>query len=153
MMRSMTAIYDRAVNVVSSRWFEGVALLITRVALAGIFWRSGRNKVEEGSWLTMSDTTRFLFEREYSKVPIPPDIAAPMATYAEHLFPILLVLGLATRLSALALLGMTLVIQVFVYPEAWWSVHVVWFAMALVLIARGGGVFSTDALAARLSRT
>ena len=153
MMGSMTAIYDRVISKVSSRWFEGVALLVTRVALAGIFWRSGRSKVEEGTLLSISDTTRFLFESEYSKVPIPPDIAAPMATYAEHFFPILLVLGLATRLSALALLGMTLVIQLFVYPEAWWSVHVVWFAMALVLIARGGGAFSADALAARLFRT
>jgi len=83
----------------------------TRVALAGVFWRSGRTKVEEGSWFDLTDTTYFLFENEYSGVPLPADIAAPMATYAETFFPILLVLGLATRFSALALLGMTLVIQ------------------------------------------
>ena len=71
-----------------------------------------------------------------------------MATWAEHLLPILLVLGLFTRLSALGLLAMTLVIQLFVYPDAWWQTHVLWSAMAAVLIARGGGMFSLDALVA-----
>src|SRR3546814_8725037 len=72
----------------------------------------------------ITDTTYFLFENEYNGVPLlPTSVSAPMAAYAEHLFPTLLVLGLATRLSALALLGMTLVIQFFVYPDAWWSVH------------------------------
>jgi putative oxidoreductase len=126
---------------------EGVALLLTRLALAGIFWRSGRAKVEEGSLLDISDTTYFLFENEYVGVPlIPADLSAQMATYAEFLFPILLLLGLATRFSALALLGMTLVIQLFVYPDAWWSVHLLWVALAGILIVRGGGMFSADAL-------
>ncbi|WFL76078.1 DoxX family protein [Altererythrobacter arenosus] len=141
-MSSLVSLYDRLVALATSRWFEGLALLFTRVAFAGIFWRSGRSKVEEGSWLEISDTTYFLFENEYAGVPIPADFAAPMATYAEHTFPILLVLGLATRFSALSLLGMTLVIQFFVYPEAWWAVHILWVAMALVLIARGAGIFS-----------
>ena len=149
-MNSISAYYDRAVAAVSGRFGESIALLVTRVALAGIFWRSGRTKVEDGSWLDISDTTYFLFEHEYSGLPIPPEIAAPMATYAEHLFPILLVLGLATRFSALVLLGMTMVIQLFVYPDAWWSVHLLWVAMAGILIARGGGVFSADALANRI---
>ncbi len=151
-MNSLVSLYDRLVAIVASRWFEGLALLFTRVALAGIFWRSGRSKVVEGSWLEISDTTYFLFENEYSGVPIPADIAAPMATYAEHAFPILLVLGLATRFSALSLLIMTLVIQFFVYPEAWWAVHIVWVAMALVLIVRGAGIFSLDAAIARMRR-
>lgn len=72
-----------------------------------------------------------------------------MAPYAEHLFPALIVIGLFTRLSALALLGMTMVIQIFVYPEAWWSVHIIWVALALVLIVRGAGRFSLDALLTR----
>ncbi len=149
-MNSLVSLYDKLVAFAASRWFEGLALLFTRVALAGIFWRSGRSKVVEGSSLEISDTTYFLFENEYSGVPIPADIAAPMATYAEHAFPILLVLGLATRFSALSLLIMTLVIQFFVYPEAWWAVHIVWVAMALVLISRGAGIFSLDVAIARM---
>lgn len=151
-MNKLIQLYDRLVGFASGRFGEGLALFVTRVALAGIFWRSGRTKVLEGSWLTISDTTRFLFESDYSGVPLPPALAAPMATYAEHLFPILLVLGLATRFSALALIGMTLVIQFFVYPEAWWSVHLVWVALAGVLLARGGGLFSLDARLASLRR-
>ena len=143
-MQKIAALYDRAVALVQGPIVEGAALLLVRLALAGVFWRSGRSKVVEGSWLEISDTTRFLFENEYAGVPLSPDLAAPMATYAEHLFPILLVFGLATRFSALALLGMTMVIQLFVYPEAWWQVHVLWAALAVVLIVRGGGILSLD---------
>lgn len=148
-MNSVVSLYEKLVEFASGRFIEGLALLFTRVALAGVFWRSGRTKVEEGSWFDVTDTTYFLFENEYSGVPIPADIAAPMATYAETLFPILLVAGLATRFSALALLGMTLVIQFFVFPEAWWSVHLIWVAMAGVLLSRGGGIFSADAMIAK----
>jgi putative oxidoreductase len=144
-VKAILRTYDRMVRLVSSRVMESLTLLFLRVALAGIFWRSARTKVEEGSWLSISDTTYFLFEEEYAGVPLPSDIAAPLATYAEHMFPLLLVLGLFTRLSALALLVMTMVIQFFVYPEAWWSVHMIWMAMALILIVRGGGIFSLDA--------
>lgn len=143
-MGNLISLYQRLVGIASGRAAESIALLATRLALAGIFWRSGRTKVAEGTWLQVSDTTHFLFESEYAGVPIPADLAAPMALYAETLFPILLVLGLATRFSAVALLGMTLVIQFFVYPDAWWSVHIVWAAMAAVLITRGGGVLALD---------
>lgn len=145
MMSSVFSLYDRLVEFLSSRWFEGLALLFTRVALAGVFWRSYKTKVEEGTWFQISDITYFLFESEYAGVPLPSDIAAPMATYAEFVFPILLVLGLATRFASASLLVMTMVIQFFVYPEAWWSVHLLWTAMALVLLSRGAGVFSLDA--------
>ena len=145
-MDIFTAPYDRVVAAVSNKWIDNLTLIIVRVSLAGIFWRSGRTKVDDGSWLTISDTSKFLFQEEYSAVPLPSEFAAYMATYAEHLFPILIVIGLFTRLSALALLGMTLVIQIFVYPEAWWSVHVIWVALAMVLIVRGAGRFSVDAL-------
>ncbi|NCQ22679.1 MAG: DoxX family protein [Sphingomonadales bacterium] len=145
-------IYDTATRWLESRWPMDLTLLFTRIVLAGIFWRSGRTKVEEGSWLSISDTTTFLFEEEYSGVPLPPDLAAVMATWSEHLFPIMLVLGLFTRLSALALLGMTMVIQLFVYPEAWWQVHALWVAMALVLIVRGGGSLSLDKPLASMMR-
>ena len=119
-------------------------LLFVRVSLAGIFWRSGRTKVIEDTWIMLSDNTVTLFENEYASVPLPSELAARLALGAEHLFPILLVVGFATRLSALALLVMTLVIQIFVYPEAWWQVHIIWVALALVLIVRGGGKFSLD---------
>ena len=145
-MQKIIQPYVRVAEAAAGPIFESVALLLTRVALAGVFWRSGRTKVEEGSLFDISDTTYFLFEHEYSGVPIPHDIAAPMATFAEHFFPILLVLGLATRFSALALLGMTMVIQFFVYPEAWWATHILWAAMATILISRGAGLFSVDHL-------
>ena len=147
-MQSLLSGYDKLTAFLSSRLPEGLALLLTRVALAGIFWRSGRTKVEEGSLLSISDQAYFLFEYEYAGLPFPPAIMTPMATWAEHLFPILLVLGLLTRLSAVALLAMTMVIQLFVYPEAWWQTHIAWAAMAAVLIARGGGMLSFDALLA-----
>lgn len=151
-MQQTIRIYDRLAIAVSSRLPESFVLLFLRIALAGIFWRSGRTKVAEGSWFEISDTTYFLFESEYSGVPLPSDFEAVTATAAEHIFPVLLVLGLFTRFSALALLGMTLVIQLFVYPEAWWTVHMVWFAMQLVLVVRGGGMFSVDYLLTRNRR-
>ncbi len=149
-MNRITQIYARAVALVASPPAESLVLLLNRVVLAGIFWRSGRTKVEEGTWFSISENTRFLFAEEYSGVPLPSDLAAVMATVSEHLFPALLVLGLLTRLSALALLGMTMVIQIFVYPDAWWQAHSLWAAMALVLIVRGAGGLSLDrVLAAR----
>lgn len=145
-MAGVVRIYDNVARLLAGRLPESVALLFVRVALAGVFWRSGRSKVVEGTWLQVSDATRYLFENDYAHVPLPPELAAHMALYAETLFPMLLVAGLATRLSAAALLAMTLVIQVFVFPEAWWTVHVIWVALCLVLIARGGGNVSLDAL-------
>ena len=152
-MQRLLTPYDRLTDWLASRLPEGLALLLTRIALAGIFWRSGRTKVEEGTALSISDNAFFLFEYEYTGLPIPADIAAPMATYAEHLFPVLLVLGLFTRFAALSLLVMTLVIQFFVYPDAWWTTHIVWVAMAAVLVSRGAGVIALDApLASRRAK-
>ncbi|TNE33847.1 MAG: DoxX family protein [Alphaproteobacteria bacterium] len=149
-MGLLHSFHHRFVKLAARGLFVSLALLVTRVALAGVFWRSGRTKIVEGTWFEISDTTHFLFENEYAGVPIPPEIAAPMAAFAEHFFPALLVLGLATRYSALALLGMTLVIQIFVYPDAWWSTHIVWAAMALILVTSGAGSFSLDSLIARV---
>ena len=91
----------------------------------------------------LKDSTFFLFEHEYALPIIPFNWAAYAATIAEHLFPVLLVLGLFTRLSATALLIMTLVIQFFVYPGAW-ALHLTWIAVLIPLVARGGGAFSLD---------
>ncbi|MEO8249805.1 MAG: DoxX family protein [Burkholderiales bacterium] len=115
--------------------------LATRVGIAAIFFYSGRTKVD--GFLTVNDSAIMLFEHEFKVPLIPHEIAAHMATYAEHLFPALLVLGLFTRLSALALLGMTLVIQIFVYPSAW-PTHLSWAALLLYLVGRGAGAFSLD---------
>lgn len=148
----MLAYYDRMVAWLTSRLPEGLMLLFVRVTLAGIFWRSGQTKIEEGSWFTISENAYYLFQEEYKGVPLPPNLAAVMATVSEHLFPIMLVLGLFTRLSAAALLGMTMVIQVFVYPDAWWPAHSLWTALALVLIVRGGGFLSLDAALVKRTR-
>ena len=149
-MHALIQPYDRFVALVSSRIPEALMLLFVRVTLAGIFWRSGRTKVDEGSWLTVSENTIYQFgDDPFNKVPLlPSELAAHLTTYAEHALPILLVLGLFTSLSAFALLGMTIVIQIFVFPEAWWQVHSLWVALALILIVRGGGGMSVDALLA-----
>lgn len=140
----MLKLYDRIVAMASAPWLESLALLFVRVVFAGIFWRSGQAKMAEGTWFRISDGTWELFRTEYSGVPLPPELAAPLAAGAEHLFPVLLVAGLFTRISAAALLGMTLVIQIFVYPDAWWTEHSLWTALALVLIVHGGGIFAID---------
>lgn len=122
---------------------QDLLLLAARFALAAIFWQSGRTKVEGG--LTVSDNAVALFADEYKLPLLSPEVGAHLAAYAEHLFPVLLVLGLATRGSALALLGMTAVIQIFVYPAAW-PTHLSWAALALLLVRHGGGGLSLDRL-------
>lgn len=122
---------------------EDVLLLVARVGIASVFFLSGRTKVD--GILRITDGTYDLFESEYHVPLLPPDIAAHAATYSEHLFSILLVLGLFTRVSALAFLSMTAVIQAFVYPDAW-PTHLSWAGLLLPLIARGGGKLSLDRL-------
>lgn len=117
--------------------------LVARIGIASIFFMSGRTKVE--GLLTITPSTYDLFQTEYALPLISPYLAAHLATYAEHLFPILLVLGLFTRLSALALLGMTTVIEIFVYPDAW-PTHLSWAGLLLLLVARGAGKWSLDKL-------
>ena len=116
-------------------------LAIQRFGIAAVFFQSGRTKVE--GIFTIPDTTIELFRTEYALPLLSPEVAAYMAAGAEHIFSILLVLGLLTRLSAGALLGMTLVIQVFVYPDAW-PTHLSWAGLMLPLIAMGGGKWSLD---------
>ena len=127
-------------------------LLFVRIVLGGIFWRSGQTKVVEGTWFQLTDTTYELFRTEYAGVPLPPELATVLANTAEHVLPVLLLAGLFTRLSALGLLGMTMMIQLFVYPDAWWPEHSLWVGLALILILRGGGLFSLDALLVRRRR-
>lgn len=122
---------------------DDLLALASRISIAGIFFLSGRTKVE--GLLTLTDSAYDLFRTEYKLPLVPPEVAAHLAAYAEHLFPLLLVLGLFTRWSALALLGMTLVIQLFVYPAAW-PTHLSWAALLLYLVGRGGGRLALDRL-------
>jgi putative oxidoreductase len=140
-MATLTRSLSR-LNALLGRLPWDVAALALRVFPAVVFFLSGRTKVD--GW-RIADSTWFLFEHEYALPLIPPAWAAVLATLAEHLFPVLLVAGLATRLSALALLAMTAVIQLFVYPDAWVT-HGLWAAAFLALIAGGPGRLSLDHL-------
>jgi putative oxidoreductase len=123
----------------------GFIAMWARIFPAAVFWRSGQTKVE--GW-HIKDTAILLFQEEY-KVPfLDPVVGAHLAAFAEHLFPPLLVLGLATRFSAFALLIMTAIIEMFVYPGAW-PTHGTWAACFILLIARGAGPISLDHLIAR----
>jgi putative oxidoreductase len=142
-MTGPRALYNRAAQRLEAWIGHDLLALAARIGIAGVFWLSGRTKVD--GWLTVSESAVALFEDEYKVPLLPPEWAAHLAAYAEHLFPLLLVLGLATRASALALLGMTAVIQLFVYPLAW-PTHLVWATALLYLAARGGGRLAVDRL-------
>jgi putative oxidoreductase len=116
-----------------------------RLAVATVFWNSGTTKL--ANW----DATLQLFSDEYKLPLLPPDLAAHLGAGIELSTPVLLVLGLGTRLAALVLLGMTTVIEVFVYPQAW-PTHIQWAAMLLVLLCRGAGTISVDHLLDRWLR-
>ena len=133
--------------------------LLWRFSIAAVFWKSGQTKVEgfaidliAGTFTVgmprLADSTLELFATEYSLPLLSADLAARLAVFGEHFFPLLLLLGLATRFSALALLLMTLTIQLFVYPDAY-PTHGTWAAVLLWLIARGPGAVSLDQLIAR----
>lgn len=125
-------------------------LLLARIGVGTVFIVSAQTKVVEWSLLdaltfnlTLGDNTFMLFEYEYALPILPFKLAAYMATYAESLLPLLLFIGLFTRLAALALLGMTLVIQIFVYPGHW-PEHAFWAASLLLIMAKGPGMASIE---------
>lgn len=125
---------------------ESLLLLVARWGIASVFFLSARTKVE--GLLTITDSTYYLFETDYALPLLPPNLSAHLATYGEHLFSIMLFLGLGSRFAAFGLLGMTMVIEVFVYPDAW-STHLSWAGLLLPIIAKGAGALSIDALVAR----
>lgn len=134
---------------------DNLILLVTRVAVASVFWRSVQTKISGGEvfgqslqFWNLSQSTFMLFRYEYQLPLLPYRIAAYAGTFAEFFFALLLILGLATRLSALGLLGVTAVIQFFVFPDAW-PTHILWFAMLLVLLKQGSGAWSIDHLIGR----
>lgn len=136
----MFALIQR-LNRLFDRIPHDIVALALRVFPAMVFFQSGRTKVD--GLFGIKDSTWFLFEHEYALPVIPSDLAAVLATTAEHVLPILMVLGLATRFSALGLLAMTAVIQIFVYPGAWIT-HGLWAAALLAVVARGPGALSLD---------
>ena len=119
--------------------------LMFRIAIAAVFWSSGLTKI--ASW----DTTIALFRNEYMVPLLPPELAAVMSATFELSCSALIVVGLATRLATLPLLGMTFVIEVFVYPE-YWSMHLMWATVLLFLLTKGPGAFSLDHYAGRILR-
>jgi putative oxidoreductase len=126
---------QRGLNGISYTWLA----LPLRFAVATVFWNSAMAKL--ANW----DTALSLFADEYQLPLIPPVAAAYMAVSIELTTPVLLVLGLLTRGAAFVLLGMTAVIEIFVYPQAW-PTHIQWAAMLLVLLCRGAGALSVDHL-------
>lgn len=122
--------------------------LAARVFPAALFWQSGQTKVAE--W-HLKPGTIALFQNEYQLPLIDPSVAAYLSAFGELFFPVLLVIGLATRFAALGLLFMTAVIEIFVYPGAW-PTHGVWAACFLIVIARGPGALSLDHLIARKTK-
>lgn len=132
---------------------------IARFSIAAVFWKSGQTKIEglaidivsgtfELGMPRLSDNAVFLFKEEYKLPLLSPELGAALAALGEHILPILILLGLATRLSALGLLVMTMVIQLFVYPDAY-PTHGTWAAVLLYLMAHGPGKLSLDAWIAR----
>ena len=130
---------------------NSLVALLARFSIAAVFWNSGQTKIEglvinlvngelQLGWPRLSDTAVALFQDEYRLPLLSPALAAPLAAIAEHVFPVLILIGLATRFSAL---GMTIVIQIFVYPGAY-ATHGTWAALLLYLIARGPGAVSID---------
>lgn len=136
-------VLDRFADLAQKALPLSFLLLVQRCGIAAIFFLSGRTKVS--GWFTINDTAFELFRTDYKLPLVPPEIAAYAATFSEHFFPILLVLGLFTRYAALALLGMTTVIEIFVYPDAW-PTHLSWAGLMLPVIAMGGGRFALDRL-------
>ena len=135
--------FDLFASAASSLLPVSALLLLQRLGIACVFLLSGRTKVD--GLLTVNENAFELFRSEYALPLIKPELAAYAATYSEHLFPLLLILGLFTRFAAAGLLVMTLVIQIFVYPDAW-ATHLSWAGLLLPLIALGGGKLSLDRL-------
>jgi putative oxidoreductase len=125
------------------RWLNAVPYTVLgiplRLAVATVFWNSAMTKL--ANW----DTAVALFADEYKLPLLSPELGAYLAVSIELTTPVLLVAGLFTRVAALVLLGMTTVIEVFVYPLAW-PTHIQWAAMLLILLCRGPGQLSIDHL-------
>ena len=135
--------FDKFATLARTLLPSSLLLLVQRLGIAAVFFMSGRTKVD--GILTVNENAFELFRTDYALPFVKPEIVAYASAYSEHLFPILLVVGLLTRVSATALLIMTSVIEIFVYPDAW-PTHLSWAGLLLPLIALGGGSLSLDRL-------
>jgi len=121
---------------------EAALLLFVRIVSAHVFWASGRSKIVDGSWFSLRPEIIDQFRDDFHTPA--PQIFAPLAATMEHLLPVFLVFGLFSRFAALGLVAMTLYIQIFVFPDAWWTQHSLWLGLLLVIVVRGGGRWSLD---------
>ena len=133
--------------ILARGWLERLPLsliqLAMRIAVGAVFFKSGLLKIN--SW----EFAIKLFEEEYKVPLLDPVLAARLATFNELTFPMLLFLGLATRLATLPLLGMVAIIQTFIYPQAW-TEHLLWASILIFLLSRGPGSISVDFLIEQL---
>jgi putative oxidoreductase len=151
-MKEMQAMTSQTLDLpVSARWRRRLAGLcatlerfplsalqfMSRLSIGAVFFNSGLTKI--ASW----QTTIVLFRDEYKVPVLPPELAASLAAATELTCPVLLVLGLATRLATLPMLGMTFVIEAFVYPEDWIE-HLSWATLLLFILTRGPGAIALD---------
>jgi putative oxidoreductase len=134
-MRSLTSLFEMI-----PYWLSA---LVARLAVGLTFWNSGRTKVDGWNIFAVNDKSKFLFGEEYMLPFLSPELAALLAQIAEHALPVFLILGLFTRYAALGLLAMTVVIQIFVYPNAY-VLHGTWAAILLMLVSQGAGKISVD---------
>ena len=132
----------RSVNALFARIPEAALLLFVRIVAGHVFWAAGETRRAEGSWFALKDGQVDLFRDEFH-TPFP-DIVAPLTMAMEHFLPILLVFGLFGRFAALGMTVMALVIQLFIYPDAWWTEHSLWLGLLLTIVVRGSGDWSLD---------
>ncbi len=131
-------------------WFINIAM---RLVIFKVFWFSVQTKIvgltiggQHFAFWNVTDSTFLLFDFEYGLPLIPSELAAYLATFGEFFLPLMIIFGFMTRFAALGLFIMTMTIQFFVYPDAWWSVHVFWSLLLIYIMRNGGGLLSIDHL-------
>ena len=132
----------RLIDAQFARLSEAALPLFIRIVAGHIFWAAGETRRAEGTWFALKDAQVDLFRDEFH-TPFPA-LIAPITMAMEHLLPIMLVLGLFGRFAALGMTAMALVIQIFIYPDAWWTEHSLWLGLLLTIVVRGSGNWSLD---------
>ncbi|MFT5419484.1 MAG: putative oxidoreductase [Candidatus Endobugula sp.] len=129
-------------------WLINLAI---RLVIFRIFWLSVQTKItgitiagQHFAFWNVTDSTFLLFDFEYGIPFIPSELAAYLGTFGEFFLALMILLGFMTRVAALGLFIMTMTIQFFVYPDAWWSVHVYWTLLLVYIMRNGGGFLSVD---------